>query len=108
MKKFLRSPLFYVVFALVILLMLSNLLRSGSNAEKLSLSALQDQAAQGNVKTATLTDPDSVKGELRAPIPGHSALKYESKYPAEYADELTTQLRSAPGDVHLETKPKKE
>src|ERR1043166_729897 len=107
MKKFLRSPAVYVLFALVALLLISNALRGGSGAEKLTLSQLQDQVKKGNVKTAVLTDPDSVKGELKSELPGKTSLKYESKYPAQFADELTAQLEAAPG-VEVQSKPKKE
>src|SRR5256714_2086583 len=107
MKKFLRSPAIYVLFALVALLLISNVLRGGSSAEKLTLSELQGQIKKGNVKTAVLTDPDSVKGELKTPIEGKTSLEYESKYPAQFADELTAQLEGAPG-VDVQSKPKKE
>src|SRR4051794_35495433 len=107
MKKFLRSPAIYVLFALVALLLVSNLLRSSSSAQKLTLTELEQQVKDGNVKTAVLTDPDSVKGELKSALPGHTTLKYETKYPAQYADELTTQLQNAPG-VDVQSKPKKE
>src|SRR5437764_14961763 len=95
MKKFLRSPAVYVLFALVALLLISNLFRGGSNAQKLSLTELQKQIAAGNVKSAVLTDPDSVKGELKSAIDGKTTLKYESKYPAQFADELTAQLEAS-------------
>src|SRR5947199_9062186 len=109
MKKFLRSPVFYVLFALLALLILSNAIKGGSSSEKLSLSQLQDQVAKGNVRTAILSDPDSVKGELIQPINGHTTLKYTSKYPAQYADELTAQLRNATNpEIVVESKPKKD
>src|SRR5690348_14362995 len=108
MKKFLRSPAVYVLFALVALLLISSVLRGGSSAEKLTLSELQAQVKKGNVKTAVLTDPDSVKGELKTALgDGKTSLKYESKYPAQFADELTAQLEAAPG-VEVQSKPKKE
>ena len=108
MKKFLRSPAVYVLFALVALLLISSLFRGGSSAEKLSLSELETQVKAGNVKTAVLTDPDSVKGELKKAIEGKTTLKYESKYPAQFADELTQQLQVANPPVDIQSKPKKE
>jgi cell division protease FtsH len=108
MKKFLRSPAIYVLFALVALLLISNVLRGGSNAEKLSLSELRKQVAAGNVKTAVLTDPDSVKGELKTPIDGNDTLKYQSKYPAQFADELTAELEKASPPIDVQSKPKKD
>src|SRR4051794_38984447 len=109
MKKFFRSPVFYVLFALLALLILSNAVKGGTSSEKLTLSQLQDQVAKGNVRTAILSDPDSVKGELREAINGHSTIKYTSKYPAQYADELTAQLRSATNpEIIVESKPKKD
>src|SRR3954452_9063111 len=108
MRKFFRSPIFYVLFALVALLILSNALKGGTTSEKLTLSQLQDQIDKSNVRTAVLTDPDSVKGELVAPINGHTTLKYQSKYPAQYADEFTAELRNAKPEIAVESKPKKD
>jgi len=46
--------------------------------------------AAGQVQTAELVDGDNqVKGKLT------NGKTYDAKYPAEYADELTTELKAA-------------
>jgi cell division protease FtsH len=101
-NRIFRSAAFYVVAALVVLVVVSNLLKGGGRVEKLSLSEFERRLAAGEVRTATLHDKDSVaKGELA------DGTKYKVSYPAEYADELTKELR-AQDDVKVEVDRQKE
>jgi cell division protease FtsH len=101
-NRIFRSAAFYVVAALVVLVVVSNLLKGGGRVEKLSLSEFERRLVAGEVRTATLHDKDSVaKGELA------DGTKYKVSYPAEYADELTKELR-AQDDVKVEVDRQKE
>jgi cell division protease FtsH len=101
-NRIFRSAAFYVVAALVVLVVVSNLLKGGGRVEKLSLSEFERRLAAGEVRTATLHDKDSVaRGELA------DGTKYKVSYPAEYADELTKELR-AQDDVKVEVDRQKE
>jgi cell division protease FtsH len=87
-NRIFRSAAFYVVLALVLLIVASNLLKGGSKTEQLSLSEFENDVAHSKVVSAEILDKDNeVKGELSG---GH---KYKVRYPAEYADELTAEIR---------------
>ena len=101
MRRLFRSAPFYVVVALLLVLVASNLLGGGSEREKLRLDQFEDAVADRRVKSAEIHDGDNkVKGELT------NGKKYESSYPAEYADELTAALKAA--EVPHESKEKKD
>src|SRR4051794_13987929 len=101
MRRFSRNTAFYVVLALVALVLAVSFLTSGESPQKLTLSQFEREVSAHKVKTAEIIDgDDKVKGVL---INGK---KYEAKYPAEYADELTTDLKAS--GVDYDAKPKKE
>ncbi|MGI8685874.1 MAG: ATP-dependent zinc metalloprotease FtsH [Acidimicrobiales bacterium] len=96
MKKTLRHPLLWVLLALGVLIASASLLGGGDEREKVQLSKLQTLVADGKVKSAEIVGDGKVQGELK------SGDKYEAKFPAEYADELTTLLLKA--DVNVDSK----
>jgi cell division protease FtsH len=101
MRKVFRSAAFYIVLALLVLAIASSFLGSGDKRQKLTLSKFETLVAEGQVKNAELVDGDDrIRGELR------NGDKYEAHYPAEYADELTAELRQA--KVDYDTKKQKD
>jgi cell division protease FtsH len=104
MKKVLRSPVVIIVVGLLALLVATNLFGHKSETKHITLSQLETAIGKGNVASATLTDPDSIKGVLGGDQAG---VKFSSKYPAEYADDLATELRNAHVPTY-DSKPKHE
>jgi cell division protease FtsH len=101
MKRFSRNTAFYVILALVALVLALTFLTGGPKREQLTLSEFEQRVSSEQVKTAEIIDGDNkVRGELT------DGKKYEAKYPAEYVDELTASLKA--NDVAYDTKPKKE
>jgi cell division protease FtsH len=101
MRKVFRSAAFYVVLALLALAIASSFLSSSDKREKLALSKFETFVAEGKVKTAELVDGDDrIRGELT------DGRKYEAHYPAEYSDELTTELKAA--HISYDTKKQKD
>ena len=101
MRKLFRSAAFYVVLALVLLVVASSFLGGSDEREKLTLADFERRVAEKTIKTAELTDgDDKVRGELT------SGKKYEATYPAEYSDELTAELKAA--GVQYDTKKQKD
>jgi cell division protease FtsH len=101
MKRFSRNTAFYVILALVALVLALTFLTGGPKREQLTLSEFEAKVSAEQVKTAEIIDgDDKIRGELK------DGKKYETKYPAEYVDELTTSLKS--NGVAYDTKPKKE
>jgi cell division protease FtsH len=97
MRRLFRNAILWVVLLVLGLAVLFSFLNSGPEPKKLTLTELEQLAADGHVKVAELNEPDDkVKGEL------DTGQKFEAKYPAEYADELTTKLR---GDLAPDGKP---
>jgi cell division protease FtsH len=101
-RKLLRSWPVYVVLLLLVLLFAGNLLTGGPSPKKVTLSDFEDAIALHQVKSVTLVDPDTAKGQLLNA--DGSVTKFETKYPARYAEALTTELKNA--KVPTEAKPK--
>jgi cell division protease FtsH len=101
MKRNRRNILVYLVVALLLMLAVSALWGNKAKREKLSLSEFEERVAAKQVRSAEIIDGDNkVKGELR------DGKTYEAKFPAEYADELTEELKAAQVP-HYDAKPKK-
>jgi cell division protease FtsH len=90
-KKRLSRPLvLYIAIAVVALVIGAAWLRSGDGPKKLTLDEYESQLAAGNVAEATVKDQDHrVTGKLK------DNTSYAVSYPAEYADELTSELTGA-------------
>ena len=94
MKRLLRSPIFFIVLALVVVLFASTFVRRGDDREKLTLTEFERRVAERDVRKAEIVEgEDEVRGELG------DGTEFETKFPSEYADELTTKLLAAGVDV---------
>ena len=94
MRRTFRSPIFFIVLALVALLVASTFLRRGDEREKLTLTDFERRVAERDIRKAEIVQgEDAVRGELG------NGTKFETKFPAEYADELTEKLLAAGVDV---------
>jgi cell division protease FtsH len=104
-RKLARSTVFYIVFAVVALILISALFRGGSDREKLSLSSFERKVASGQVRTAEVSDRDhSVKGALTD--------NANTKYTVTYADRDSTnvlnELRKAPNHPDVKVTQRKD
>ena len=90
MKRVFRNGLFYVVLAIGALFIAARLFSGGTPPEKVALSDLTAKAAVGQLRSADIVEPDDkVQGILA------DGKKFETRFPAEYADELTTILKDS-------------
>jgi cell division protease FtsH len=88
MKRLSRPLLLYLALGLVVLLVAGSWLRRGESTESITLDEFQQAVDRGQVESATIKDRDhKVTGELK------DGTSYSVGYPAEYADELTTDLQ---------------
>jgi cell division protease FtsH len=87
LRRVLRSPLTYVVAALLLALLLFDVIGSGPSYRTLSLGTYQRDLASGQVATAKVDDGnDVVTGTLRDGIP------YSVSYPDRYTSDLVDQI----------------
>ena len=90
MKKLLRSPASYVLLALLAVVVIGGLARSGDKPRKLRLDQFEQMVASGDIRTATIADRDgSVSGELS------SGQKYKVNYVRDDSEKLGEILRTA-------------
>ena len=61
MRKLVRSTVFYIVLAVVALILVSQLFRGGSDREKLSLSTFERKVAAGQVRSAEVSELSVMK-----------------------------------------------
>ena len=96
MNRVLRSAAFWVLIALVVLVVASSWLKGGSKSHELHLDAWEREVAAGHVKTAEISDRDSeIKGQLA------NGSRYRVSYVKEDAPNTLNELRAAhvPRDV---------
>ncbi|MGQ0804426.1 MAG: ATP-dependent zinc metalloprotease FtsH [Actinomycetota bacterium] len=91
MSKARRSTIVYVAVALVGGILIWQLFLSrGEGREQLDINAFSTRLDDGEVAEATLLDRDhKIRGELT------DGTQYEVKFPEEYTDEITDQIRDA-------------
>nr|MBA2751651.1 ATP-dependent zinc metalloprotease FtsH [Actinomycetota bacterium] len=92
-KSLVRKPALWVALALVAVLGAAGVLGRGEDREKLRLSQLERLVAEKGVRSAQIEGDDKVEGRL------NNGKKFETKFPAEYGDELTRELLSAGIDL---------
>ena len=103
MKRFRRSTFLWVALIVAAVFIGGTFLRQGPDVEDLDLNAFREAVAEGEVETATIKDRShEVAGELR------DGTKYEVSFPAEFADELTTELSEARPSIDIETDQQQE
>ena len=89
-KKLFRSPASYVLLALLAVVVVGALARSGDKPVKLRLDQFEEQVAAGEVRTATIADRDgTVSGELA------NGDKYKVNYVRDDSEKLGEILRTA-------------
>jgi cell division protease FtsH len=96
-KRLTRPVVLYLALAVLVLVVAGAWFRRGTSPETLTLDQFQELVASGKVATATIKDRDHrVTGELA------NGEEYTVSYPAEYADELTTNLSSHDVEVEVD------
>ena len=99
MKKMQRSAGIYVALVVLMLVVASRVLSSGSGREKVDLSIFESQIAEGKVVNAKIaTRSNVISAELKETVKGKEKIagqKIRVAYPAEYEDELVGELKSA-------------
>ncbi|MCA1692284.1 MAG: ATP-dependent zinc metalloprotease FtsH [Actinobacteria bacterium] len=94
-KKLVRSAPFWVILAVVALLVVSGMFRGDGGRKTIRLDQFERRVAEGLVRTATIADRDgSIEGELK------DGTKYRTTYVKEDAPAVLDQLRKS-SDVRV-------
>jgi cell division protease FtsH len=98
-RRILRSPAFWLLLGLAVVLVVLAAVRSGSDGRtELSLSDLLGRIDDGQVEDATIKDRDhEVVGTLR------TGQEFRTRYPGEFSDELVATLTEAEPPIHFTT-----
>jgi len=89
MKKLVRSAPFWVVVALLVILIASGVLRGDGDRKKYRLDQFETRVAENVVKTVTIADRDgSIEGELK------DGTRFRTTYVKDDVEALMGQLRS--------------
>ncbi len=103
MKRFRRSTFLWIAIIVVAVFVGGTFLRQSPDVEDFDLNAFREAVADGDVETATIKDRShEVTGELE------DGTKYKVSYPAEFADELTSELSDARPSIDIETDQQQE
>lgn len=97
MKKYVRSVPFWVVVALVVLVLASQTLKSGDERKKIRYSELVERVRAGDVVEAEVKDRSSrIVGKLK------DGTKFESTYLREAGDQVSTMLTQGKIDFKVD------
>lgn len=95
--KFVRSVPFWVVVALVVLVIASQSFRSGADREKLRYGELVERVAAGDVRKAEVKDRSSrIVGELK------NGTKFETTFLREAGDQVSAMLTKGKVDFKVD------
>jgi len=102
-RKLVRSSVFYIVLAVVALLLISALFRGGSDREKISLSTFERRLASGQVRSAEVSDRDH---EIKATLT--DGTKVRTTFVTEDGDNVVNNLRRAPNSPEVKVTQRKD
>ncbi|TMK85445.1 MAG: hypothetical protein E6G57_13630, partial [Actinobacteria bacterium] len=93
MRKLARSTIFYIILAVLALVLVSALFRGGSDREKLSLTAFERRLTAGQVHDAAVSDRDH---EITGSLNDAATTKYKVTYADRDTTNVLNELRQAP------------
>ena len=105
MRKLARSTVFYIVLAVVALILVSQLFRGGSDREKLSLSTFERKVASGQVRSAEVSDRDH---EVKGALSDNAGTKYKVTFADRDAPNVLNELRKAPNHPDVKVTQRKD
>jgi cell division protease FtsH len=104
-RKLARSTVFYIILAVLALVLVSALFRGGSDREKLSLSTWERKVAAGQVRTADVSDRDhTVQGTLN----DSAGTKYKTTFADRDTSTVLNEVRKAPNHPDVKVTQRKD
>src|SRR5437773_5870355 len=102
-RKLLRSTVFYVVLAVIVLLVVFQAFGSGSDRQKYSLSTFERKVSDGQVRSAEVSDRDH---EIKGTLTDNS--KFKVTFADRYTDNVIDDLRRAPNHPEVKVTQRKD
>ncbi|MBV8561243.1 MAG: ATP-dependent zinc metalloprotease FtsH [Acidimicrobiia bacterium] len=105
MRKLARSTVFYIILAVLALLLVSLLFRGGSSSEHLSLTTFERKLNAGQVHNASVSDRDH---EVTGSLNDAAATKYKVTYADRDTTNILDELRHAPNHPDFKVTQRKD
>src|SRR5438105_377630 len=102
-RKLLRSTVFYVVLAVIVLLVVFQAFGGGSDRQKYSLSTFERKVTAGQVRSAEVSDRDH---EIKGTLTDNS--KFKVTFADRYTDNVIDDLRKAPNHPEVKVTQRKD
>jgi len=104
-RKLARSTVFYIILAVLALVLVSALFRGGSDREKLSLTTFERKLAAGQVRNADVSDRDhTIEGVLS----DSEGTKYKTTFADRDTSNVLNELRKAPNHPDFKVTQRKD
>jgi cell division protease FtsH len=104
-RKLARSTVFYIILAVLALVLVSALFRGGSDREKLSQTTFERKLAAGQVRNAEVSDRDhTVEGALH----DSAGTKYKVTFADRDTSTVLNELRHAPNHLDFKVTQRKD
>jgi cell division protease FtsH len=104
-RKLARSTVFYIILAVLALVLVSALFRGGSDREKLSLTTFERKLAAGQVHNAAVSDRDH---EVTGSLSDSAGTKYKVTYADRDTTNVLNELRKAPNHPDFKVTQRKD
>jgi cell division protease FtsH len=99
-RRIFRGPVVYLLVVLAALWLFLAVTTRGPQAARINLARFEKELASGTVLSATFLERDQkVVGRLAGDV------RYETTYPDQYQQTLTTKILAAPNSINLTTDP---
>ena len=105
MRKLARSTIFYIILAVLALVLVTALFKGGSDRDKLSLTTFERKLAAGQVRNASVSDRDH---EITGVLNDAAGTKYKTTYADRDTANVLNELRRSPNHPDFKVTQRKD
>jgi len=104
-RKLARSTIFYIILAVLALVLVTALFKGGSDRDKLSLTTFERKLAAGQVRNASVSDRDH---EITGVLNDAAGTKYKTTYADRDTANVLNELRRSPNHPDFKVTQRKD
>jgi len=104
-RKLARSTIFYIVLAVLALVLIGMLFKGGSDRDKLSMTTFERKLAAGQVRDASVSDRDH---EITGTLKDGAGTKFKTTYADRDTTTILNELRHAPNHPDFKVTQRKD